>query len=504
MRKQIVSILLLISVLTPSFVLWTPSVQAATGGGAIGQAGGCGNAGTPSAWLDASISDGMFILNNGLKVFAKKFLKDFISGFIGGLLGNNVPTQDKASGDAAQTLTAAFINKYYRDDVIARCLSRQIINNITNNTSTIIQTRGRDGGSAFIKNWTNFQTQSQYRGENIFRAELSTAKLCGYLNDDIKKSYGVDPKKKTALTGQNTRTDSLQPFSLLAGCTMPAGFTPEKYQQDFAGNGGWDAYARMLEPQNNAWGLAALSQNEIAKQRTLQQTADTNQALAGKGYIGISGNGKNDSCKLKGPTGDCLIYKDITTTGDYLSNSTAAAIGAEYNWLTSAQGLGSVIEDVTGSMINRLFNQSDTSGSTLIKSPTAPTTIPVPTTDPTGSIPIPPPPAPVSLLVDVQAERTKYGVPMTPEEIGKLLNAVAWKNKDTGWVLLGKSGGNNCPAPGGALISCDFLVYAPTLSGYDVIGAQEEEGTPTWIGPDPWIPGFVQDGSRTLVPPIQP
>lgn len=111
---------------------------------------------------------------------------------------------------------------------------------------------------------------------------------------------------------------------------------------------------------------------------------------------------------------------------------------------------------------------------------------------------------PASLLSDVQAERVKYGTPMTPTEIGKLLNAVAWKNKDAGWMLVGKTGGTNCPSPSGALISCDYLVYQPTIAGYDVFTDVEGAGTPTWSGPDATLPGLIADGSRTFVAPVQP
>ena len=73
---------------------------------------------------------------------------------------------------------------------------------------------------------------------------------------------------------------------------------------------------------------------------------------------GISGKDKNDSCKIKGFGGACIVYKDIKTTGQYLADSTAQGIAAEYAWLTTSQGLGSLIENVTQKMIDRLFDQT--------------------------------------------------------------------------------------------------------------------------------------------------
>jgi hypothetical protein len=118
-----------------------------------------------------------------------------------------------------------------------------------------------------------------------------------------------------------------------------------------------------------------------------------------------------------------------------------------------------------------------------------------------GSFPGSPP---TSLLPDLQEERKKYGTPMTEEELGKLLNAVAWNNRSDGWVLVGKASGTNCPSPAGPRISCDFLLHRPTLMGYDVLIGQEAEATPTWQGPDETLPGLIQDGSRTFVNPVAP
>lgn len=108
-----------------------------------------------------------------------------------------------------------------------------------------------------------------------------------------------------------------------------------------------------------------------------------------------------------------------------------------------------------------------------------------------------------SLLSDLQAERAKYGASITPAEAGKILNAVAWNNRAGGWVLLGKASGSNCPAPNGTLISCDFLVHKPSLSGFDVFVDVEGKATPTWNGPES-ISAAISNGSRTLVDPTQP
>ena len=112
---------------------------------------------------------------------------------------------------------------------------------------------------------------------------------------------------------------------------------------------------------------------------------------------------------------------------------------------------------------------------------------------------------PESLRSQIQVEMDKYTLPTIPEQQGQILNKVAWENKDKGWVLLGKAGGNNCPSPAGTLISCDHLVHQPTMLGYDVFsneGASNMKAS--WNGPDACINKMVQKRSRTLVNPVQP
>lgn len=484
---------------------------------------------------------------------------------------------------------------------IVRAVAQQALRQLQNRVLSKIRTGGPGGAALFVQNWTNLILNSQYTGENIFRAELSTAQLCDYLADPVKRAFGVDPKIKTRITGQNTRTDSLQPFSLAAQCTLPPGFTLEKYSQDFAGNGGWDTFTRLLEPQNNITGLLALSQDELTKQRKLAEASGVNEALAGKGFTGTRG-----ACKVRGPQGTCLIQGDILTPGSIFDQSTAAALTAPLDFLANADdGSLGLTGAFIGLMVDRLFNiaasQDNTQNTQLqtessykeefcsskkvsseaasyiaknypqafkdypisgggplgpLPGPGAlfsnggtsacervrsqdngfpysrcvqacsqavglvdsdvivPSAPPIPSETPTPSPTFTPPPGPEpeSLLSDLKAERAKYpqaslltlcpnGTSLQPETcpIGTMLNAVAWKNRDKGWGLSGKSGGHRCPSPAG-IIACDILQIIPSYIMVDVFGDAGEETTPRWgvLGPPP------DPVKRPWVAPAQP
>ena len=99
-----------------------------------------------------------------------------------------------------------------------------------------------------------------------------------------------------------------------------------------------------------------------------------------------------------------------------------------------------------------------------------------------------------SLLSDVQSERSKYGSTMTDEEKGKIVNAVAWNNRDAGWGLSRKTGGTFCTTPAGQ-IACDILIHKPTNTWVDTL---TDTGA-IWlvINPNP-------DPNRQWVAPGQP
>lgn len=106
--------------------------------------------------------------------------------------------------------------------------------------------------------------------------------------------------------------------------------------------------------------------------------------------------------------------------------------------------------------------------------------------------------------------RADYPTPMdTAAHVAELLNRVAWDFRDQGMKLLGKETGANCPLPNGVLISCDYLVHGPTLTGHDVF-RDSGPGGPTEPRDFTWGPGAeplaaaIASGARTLVEPLNP
>ena len=109
-----------------------------------------------------------------------------------------------------------------------------------------------------------------------------------------------------------------------------------------------------------------------------------------------------------------------------------------------------------------------------------------------------------SLLPTLQQVRGEFPQDWSHEDRGMFLNKVAWIHRAEGWGLLHKPGGNKCPTQQHVDVSCDYLVYKPTMQGFDVLS---NETVPVWqLGdsfitqPERWIPPVAAE----IVPPDAP
>ncbi len=236
-------------------------------------------------------------------------------------------------------------------DIAAKVAAQVAYKIIANKIIAKVQNGGADGKSAFIKNWINFETNAQYQGEGIFRGELTTAKLCDYFSKSLKSAFGVKSTDSINLAGQNVRTDDLESYGLKTACTLSKNFDLSKYQKDFAGNGGWQAFSRMLEPQNNYYGSLFQSLDEVAKQRALSEKSAIDNAKAGSGFTGLQ-----DACKKIGLGDKCLIQSDVKTPGVVLKDNVSNALNSVTSFLSSADSASIAITTLTTWAVTKLFD----------------------------------------------------------------------------------------------------------------------------------------------------
>jgi len=247
-----------------------------------------------------------------------------------------------------------YIIKEFSLDVAARLLARNVLSHIENGIVGKILKAGREGGPAFIQDWRQFSQSAQYRGEDIFRAILaeavngSNAQVCQYMRPSLANIFGA--RSISGFNPNRYRVDSLQPFLLQNKCSLPLNFDINAFRRDF-NNGGWEAWEKLIQPQNNFFGVFNNSLDELLKQRFFEEKIDTGEAIAGEGSLG-----KRDKCKGEGQNKECTIMGIIITPGTIFSDSQKAVINRELDWLVSADELSEVIAGATYALLDRLEN----------------------------------------------------------------------------------------------------------------------------------------------------
>ena len=116
---------------------------------------------------------------------------------------------------------------------------------------------------------------------------------------------------------------------------------------------------------------------------------------------------------------------------------------------------------------------------------------------------------PESLLPTVKQERAKYPTPVPNDELGTLLNTVAWQHRAEGWGLAEKFVGARSVQPHtGTFVSRDLLIHRPSSLMYDVLQDVAEAAVPVWnlVGSSdmPWVAPVDPDDGTSRPPLSRP
>jgi hypothetical protein len=106
-----------------------------------------------------------------------------------------------------------------------------------------------------------------------------------------------------------------------------------------------------------------------------------------------------------------------------------------------------------------------------------------------------------AVVRSLHEERGKYGATMNDDECAELVNAVAWKHRDDGWGLSGKTFGTHGTLHDGTQIAHDILHHRPSNRIWDVLTSAGAASTPIRsFGPGGPPPG----SNRPWVAPVPP
>ncbi|MEK7604056.1 MAG: hypothetical protein AAB461_02970 [Patescibacteria group bacterium] len=359
MAKKILPIIIILSLILPSFAQISIALEEASATETGVSFVSCAAAGFIANLISGTLND--------LKDWLKGLLGGFLDGAITGL-GSKVPVIDEDAIREISSFKKTYTTKEYALDIVARCAAREILIAMGRNITNVARNGGRDGGPAWVRNWRNFQLDAQYRGEDVFRGVLSSTNLCDYFGDDLKELFGAT--QQVDLKGLRTRVNDFDSFQLKAGCTLPKDFDFDEYKNDFSGNGGWEAWSRLLEPQNNFYGSLFQSLDEANKQRSVEESADLNEAAGGGGFTSIRGKDSIDNCAITSPySGRCLVYKDVLTPGGIISGAVLGGIESELQWIAGTDELNEVVASGINIVLSRLLNLSEPNEGTYVIPP---------------------------------------------------------------------------------------------------------------------------------------
>lgn len=247
------------------------------------------------------------------------------------------------------------VTKEFVLDLIARVIGRILMSIMSNTVVNKILTSGRENNTpAFVQDWRDFLGKAQYRGEDQTRATIadaaigSNATICPYLRNPLTTAFGAG----SILPGFNAfkyRIDSLQYFNQRNKCTLPAGFNVNTFRNDFSAGGGWAAWDKLIQPQNNFYGVYNDSLTELSRQRGFEEGIDKSEAESGSGYTS-----KRTGCSGSGANQQCTILGKVITPADLFGKSGAQTIDAEFSWLFSSDEIQEALISLAGVVASRL------------------------------------------------------------------------------------------------------------------------------------------------------
>lgn len=206
------------------------------------------------------------------------------------------------------------------------------------------------------------------------------------VGDTINEVEGLDTLCSSSLKTQIILDLEDPTFEDNVSCTLTEALgnveaTIEQFENDFR-NGGWIAYNETVKPQNNLWGVRAMTQNKIAKDRAQEEQQAQYQATAGNGFLSQKRclqweNTSNGETINKGesnfspdqtpdgqtyngttnrPSGSSWICSEsqVVTPGSVAAEALNQTVGSGFSRIINANDLTNFVTAVTNAMVNEL------------------------------------------------------------------------------------------------------------------------------------------------------
>lgn len=191
-----------------------------------------------------------------------------IGGIVGGAVGGDaVPTKEVIDSKLTKN-TTSLKQKEGCSDAIAYALAKSLIAAMTRSIVDWIN-NGFDGDPLFVTDPQGFFRDVLDQATGIFFIELGQTQICEPLRAPIIKLLFTTPYFDRVQCTLSTVIQNIDDF-----------------YTDFR-NGGWAAWIQINEPQNNIYGLAYLTADELQRQRAEREGNARDEIDQGQGYIGF-------------------------------------------------------------------------------------------------------------------------------------------------------------------------------------------------------------------------
>ncbi len=214
--------------------------------------------------------------------------------------------------------------KILRDIIVKRILDAMV--------DDIVKWIQGGGDPKFVTDWGGFLEDAFQAGVGDVAKEVGLAALCEPLN----------------IPTQRLLTHAIPRFSERIKCTLDdIVVNVEDFHNNFE-SGGWIAYGKLLQPQNNHFGLSLMIRDEKMFRGAREREAARLEGLAGGGFLSdrkCTGGFDAD--------GNCLEYT-IVTPGDTIGGLAAKAVGKDINYIINVKSYTAAI---TNAIINRILSE---------------------------------------------------------------------------------------------------------------------------------------------------
>ncbi|MGC8776231.1 MAG: hypothetical protein ACP5QN_02895, partial [Minisyncoccia bacterium] len=260
---------------------------------------------------------------------------------------------DQSLGYAAKQISKVtcppfqpFIKKYF-DDPLAK------INDKINNTiikKLPISTTNKSSTSTANSNEEEIITETANSNEEEIITESGTewAKEWG---DAWEETETTTTNSKTLnKTGSvtNSKPSATNPFSKTNGCTLGSMVNNLKQFSANFKNGGWTAFGKVLQPENNIFGALIQAQDAALEESSKSKEAEKTDAQSSQGFI-------SQKICLKNNDGVCE-KNSIRTPGNMINNMITNSIqSAPIGRIVNAQDITALVSALVNSAMLKLI-----------------------------------------------------------------------------------------------------------------------------------------------------